>query len=382
MENKKPKQEGKLSAQAQKEIDKITEEEAQMAQWRKEMMASEVVKQYLDQYDEDSVNSFLDRYLSQKASWVKYGDMYAKMKEEEELQFENEANQYLEMIQQKKLFDLQCQWRAEKVQLDGIVITYDLFAWGDDILNCPLIEPINEDDIAFCQHYLYTGNLYDEDADLDPDWQDYDSIKEGYKTDNREGYYPAWYEFYDERKGTGANLLMPDIRGEKENFYRDLYFDERDAKEQAAEAPAQQPATNSKPTLSTYDDKVMEYLIYKFENKQVQYQYKACKWGISDSYEEERLQQMFRLLTKAEEFVPIEANSNWLEALELAVAKYKRRKVAEALPGVWEQYMMNIEMGIAFHVERESIHKQLRDIVGQQILTGRRLNGEPEDFNF
>jgi hypothetical protein len=371
-----------LSPSARQEIKKITEDEAIMAQWRKEMMASEVVREYLDKYDADSVNSFLDNYLNQKLSWVKYGDMYAKMKEEEELQFENEAYQYLEMIQQKKLFNLQCEWRAEKVELEDIVLTYDLFAWGDDILNCTLIEPINEDDIAFCQHYLYTGNLYDEDAEIDPDWQDYDSIKEGYQTDNREGYYPAWYEFCDEQKGTGVYLLMPDIRGEKEAFYRGLYFDERDAKEQVAEELARQPAINNKPSLSTYDDKVMEYLIHKFESKQLQQQYKACKWGISDSYEEERMQVLFKLLSKAEEPVPIEANSNWLEALELAVAKYKRKKVAEALPGVWEQYMMNVEMGIAFHVDRASIHKQLRDIVGKQILTGRRLNGEPEDFNF
>lgn len=36
---------------------------------------------------------------------------------------------------------------------------------------------------------------------------------------------PDWYEFYDERMGTGALLLLPDIRGKKENYYIDLFWD-------------------------------------------------------------------------------------------------------------------------------------------------------------
>ena len=47
-----------------------------------------------------------------------------------------------------------------------------------------------------------------------------------------------------------------------------------------------------------------------------------------------------------------------------------------------EQYQMKIQMGIAFSAEGKSSHKPVRDIWLQNILNGRRLNGEPEDLNF
>lgn len=379
MEENNPQKRNKLSAKAQKEIKEIAEVEARKAQWHSEMMASATVRQFFEQYNEASVVSYLDYYLSQKNAWVRYGDMYASMKENEELRFDNEAQEYLKVIQHKKLFELQCLWRAEKIQLPGVQLTYDFWQWENNVLNCPFIDPVTEEDIALCRQYLLGGNV-DIDGDWSSlEWQNYDELKAGYNDDN-EGWYPAWYEFVDNRKGV-SNILLPDIRSEKESFYRDLYFDSQREAREAESAAYQKSIEGKKPSLSWYDDKATEFLIQTFESKEVQHQYKAYKWGTDDMWERENVQAMIDLLKSADEPVPIEANQDWFQGLNLAVFKYKCKKIAEALPRVWEQYNMNVQMGIAFPAE-DDYGKEAYDSIRKQILIGRKLNGEPEDLNF
>jgi hypothetical protein len=382
MEHKKPKQKRKLSAKAQQEIKTITEEEARLAQWKAELLASEPIQDYLKDYDEDSVKGFIDSYVSNKNLWFRFGKMYAKMKEDSDLRFDNQANEYLDMILQKKLFEKQCLWRAEQITLPGIEFTCDFRYWQMDVFNCPFLEPITAEDIALCQRYIEDGDM-DPDEDMNQyDWQEYDDIKEGYKTDNEEGYYLSWYEFWDTYRGTRGLLDLPDIRGDKEMFYRDIYFESvREEREEMAAASKKQ-WEERKPSIYTHDKEVLEKFVKKFEDKEMQFLYNGYKWSEITSDAQDIVEEHINLLLAAQEPVPMEAHENWIEGLRLTVRKYKRKKIIEALPRAWEQYMMNIQMGIAFPEGDVYLSEDVKRIVRNQIFTGRRLNGEPEDFNF
>lgn len=382
MENKKPKQKRKLSAEAQKEIKQITEEEARLSQWKAELVASEPIQQYLKDYEEDSVKRFIDSYVVQKNLWFMYGKMYAKMKEDSDLRFDNQANEYLDMILQKKLFEKQCLWRAEQITLPGIAFTCDFRYWQMDVFNCPFLEPITAEDIALCQRYIEDGDM-DPDEDMNQyDWQEYDDIKEGYKTDNEEGYYLSWYEFWDTYRGTRGLLDLPDIRGDKEMFYRDIYFESvREEREEMA-AASKKRWEERKPSIYTHDKEALEKFVKKFEDKEMQSLYDGYKWSEITSDAQDIVEEHINLLLAAQEPVPMEGHENWIEGLRLTVRKYKRKKIIEALPRAWEQYMMNIQMGIAFPQGDVYLSEDVKRIVRDQIFTGRRLNGEPEDFNF
>jgi hypothetical protein len=382
MENKKPNQKRKLSAEAQKQIKGITEEEARLAGWKAEFLASEPIQQYLKDYDEDSVESFVDSYFFQKNLWYKFGKMYAGMKEDADLRFDNQANEYLGMILQKKLFDKQCLWRAEQIILPGIEFTYDFTHWQLDIFNCPFIAPITKEDIELCQRYMQVEDL-DPDYDMsDTDWQDYNEIREGYKTENMEGNYPTWYQFCDIYRGDKGLLHLPDIRGDKEMFYRDLYFESVKEEREEQAAASQKRWEERKPSIYVHNKEDLEKFVKAFEDKEMQFLYNGFKWSEINRDAAEIVEEHINLLLSAQDPVPLEAHDNWIEGLELTVRKYKCRKISEALPRAWEQYMINIQMGIAFPEGDVEMYEDARILVRQQILTGRKLNGESEDFNF
>ena len=87
----------------------------------------------------------------------------------------------------------------------------------------------------------------------------------------------------------------------------------------------------------------------------------------------------------ADEPIPMPANYNWQDAIKQAANSFVNKKTAEALPEAWEQYLMKKQMNIAFSSETEHMHKtflQLKKFYEELILQGRKLSGEPEDFNF
>ena len=83
-------------------------------------------------------------------------------------------------IQQKKLFDKQCQWRAETFTHPAIETTSDFNYWEKNILNCPFIDPITEEDVALYIEFLqeYLG----EDLTFLGRWQDYNSYNSSVAT--------------------------------------------------------------------------------------------------------------------------------------------------------------------------------------------------------
>ena len=79
------------------------------------------------------------------------------------------------------------------------------------------------------------------------------------------------------------------------------------------------------------------------------------------------------------------ANYSWQEAIKQAANSFVNKKTAEALPEALEQYLMKLQMNIALSNHEEKMYSTwlwIKNLNEERILKGRKLSGEPEDFNF
>lgn len=350
---------------------------------KKELQSEERFKNYFSGFNPVSVEQFISSYASQKSLWHRFGDFYIEQNEAEELQWIEAAVEHLAMIQQKKLFDAQCLWRAEKVTFPEVQICFDFQVWERDVLSCPFIEPITEADIELYQQYLQQNNM-----DLETDrwmesWQDYEQIKEAYNNEDSDFNFPEWYDFHNGRTGASSYLLLPDIRGEKENFYDDLSRIEERPKIEAQQAEYDKTRDKRPHLRSVYDADFMTWFVSTFEDQDTQAYYKAYLQQSKNRDSSEQLMRDVELLSSAGELVPIEAHHDWREAIANAVARFRVKKIAEFLPAAYEQYALNQSMGILPSNEKaRNDYGHIRELWANRILRGRELQGEPRDFNF
>lgn len=355
-------------------------------QLRKEMAGNVAMQAWFKNFDDYQVDGFLSMYVTHKKMWLEYAANYINDQEEAPIRWVNKASEHLPIIQQKKLFDLQCQWRAEKLDLPGIIICADFRVWEYDILNCPFLEPISREDIDLYAEYLLhenpdTGCL----AGGDENWQEYDEIIDAYNTDNEHCNFPEWYDFYNARRGTAMYMTLPDIRGQKEEAYEDLARKQQQEEREKDPAYVEPAPYDPSKFLSYYDEHRRNWFVKTFETKEVQELYATWEWKHRNSEMEEDLEYYIDVLMDADEPVAMPANYNWQDAIKQAANSFVNKKTAEALPEAWEQYMMKKQMNIAFSSETELLHKSflnLKKFREDMILLGRKLCCEPEDFNF
>ena len=354
------------------------------AEIKAEMEANTAMQKYFKQFEEYSVNNFITSYTMYKRLWLHYGKQYVENKEYHSIKWVSKAVEHLIIIQQKKLFDMQCLWHAEKITIPQVKICYDFLLWEKDVLNCPFLDPVSEDDIDLYAQYLQSENSFDGDEDYmwsTDEWQDYDEIKEAYETNNENRNFPEWYDFHNGRRGAGVYMTLPNIRGEKEEHYRSIAREANRKENEKNNPPQPYVAPNN---LWYHDIETREWFIKTFETKEVQEYYAAYQWNERNSGLEEDLEYYLNILYEADEPVPMLADLDWAEAIKKSAIKYRNQKIAEALPQAWEQYMINIQMNIAFDtdIKFEDVDNEIREMYIKSILKGRKLNGEPEDLDF
>jgi hypothetical protein len=71
-------------------------------------------------YNATSVENFIRSYKWLKAFILQHGNRWLEKEEQESLKWINAAQKHLGYIQQKKLFDAQCLWRAEQLTIPEI----------------------------------------------------------------------------------------------------------------------------------------------------------------------------------------------------------------------------------------------------------------------
>ena len=112
-------------------------------------MNCDAVKKLKEKYNDQSVENFVEQFSRDKVRILEWGPIYREWENKAHLQWIEEAFDKLKEIQQKKLFDLQCMWHSNKIELDGILICDDLKEWQRDKLNCPFLPPITLEEMEF-----------------------------------------------------------------------------------------------------------------------------------------------------------------------------------------------------------------------------------------
>lgn len=376
--------------QAQKNHDYL----ALKAFFEAELLASPAFAAAMAPYNPSGHASFAASYSSGKADLYTKGPTTVEAQSTKFLQFREAAADVLWHIQQKKLFDLQCQWRAEQLTLPQIYQCHDFNTWSHYIDRCDWLSPITADEVACYEAYLRSDSYDHESATM---WQQYEDFKLSEDPDRQheaDEELPAWYAYHNAVTGAGALLSLPDIRGAKEEVYRDLWRAENQQEQEATQPESEKMPWP--PSCSGPDDiaPFLDLFEASTDLPRLHRWRQAVKQArVQESWALEQAEYWYVcVLHNAGEAWPIKANADWRMALREAGIDYWRIHVADVLHEVWQEGEQHRAMGLPVTAPTGSRHiRPFEEIQwgladtnfwSNSILRGRELAGEPRNFDF
>lgn len=351
-----------------------------------EIKNSETAREYFANYRPDSIETFIKSYVSRKVHLLQCYEYYSGIyheKENSELDYYKKAEEILGVILQKKLFNLQLQWRAGQLVIGEIEIAYDFQFWEKHILACPFIPTITTKELEMMKEYLLS--FYEDDGieNFYTQWQDYDYITQKDEYGDLDNL-PDWYDFYDSRMGTRMLLLLPNLKGAKEDFYLGI------SSKPVEEANPSENSPEPLPYLNSYGESIFDFSKHFEKDKYFSALFKYYKY-----FEEkerkypnaDELKEAVQFLQTADRPVYLKSHLPWDQAILSAMKEYRNTRIVEALDFAYDEYLMMKELGLYKDKSPEEIKKEYNNdfivqLFHEKILEGRVQNGEPGDFNY
>ncbi len=323
-------------------------------------------------------DKFFKEYYGKEVTWsLSWGPKLIKRMHHNRNPFLYYTEDALCEIQQKKLFDMQCQWRAQLIEIKGISSTFDFEYWEINIRDAKFLSPISEDELKVYMDYLKSSE-YRVNWKCHT-WQDYKAIKNDYHTNSGRSLIPPWYHYHNYATQNSSLLQLPDIIGEKEKTYLQKYDEYRTetlTKNPDASIPDNRPRLpNDRDALINflrqfnYDNNVLNQVIGEVEETQgsiaFRYYYDATEY-----------------LVEEPEPLPIEENEDWKEAFLDVVYKYRNNRVAKLLPDMYADYLSNkLDQTVPCrkvdeNKKEQEARKQLAIEFGKILERGKQLCGE------
>ncbi len=332
-------------------------------QHREYLTSHERYLAYYAMHNPLTINRFIIEYAAIKQEIFINIGTYKNAYERHKMQFLSDADRYIDIILQKKLFNLQCQWRAGLVQLPFVDICADFVYWQHHIRSCPFIAPITPEELDICigflkEHIDHSEALFGEFSD----WQNYQGYKNyrlqlqnpNAKTKYLTIHYdsaviPDIYNYFDKAQHTVSWLDLPDKRGQKEEIYiREGYkIKYKNLKEKLktesdwanlANEETLEEASDSQPGLYAFDPidfiKIAEDAETQEAFKYYFHQRRLGHW----KEEDDETQMYFDFLKAFDEPIRIDGHENWRTALALSARRFKQNKIAEMLPYAYDSH--------------------------------------------
>ncbi len=393
-ENVEPNQPKNNNETGKKEVSKeptreerIAKTTADTTEWLKN---DATIQAYFNNFSASSIERFIEKYAHTKSMYCEYGSFFQEMMDVRASAYLERAEECLKEIQYKKLFDLYCLWNAEQIALEGVTICWEFYDLADDILNCHVLTPVQQNELDLYLAYMNSPH-YEYNAYFS--WMDICDIRNDSDIEDLE-MLPSWFLYHNQYTAAGSNLLLPKIREAKEDFYRDLNRDMRHEEIEAkyASGELQRPVPDERPHLWEHDYNQLMDFMQRFETPENirlfngYHDYgRAHNADIVDDDNDYINQQVQDILHAMDSLngtvIPIEANADWRKGLIAAWHKFEREQTIACLPFAYDNYLFRIANKIKFPAGDRDM-QDIVDSIKKQILSGRVLNGEPEDFNF
>jgi hypothetical protein len=332
-----------------------------------ELKQNSKVINYLAGYDPNSSESFIKYYANIKYLLLKHGESYKNGYERRIGFYKFWAEKYYWLIAQKKLFNLQCLWRAEKIDLP-VSISYEFTYWGRNIKACPFIEPVTEEELKVLIDYLDTTQEDCPEIDNEYSWQEYDEFKESEAGSEEEANYPDWYTYYDTYFGTPYLLFLPNICGEREERYLNAW------RAHEYPQPINTPVAETRPFLQYNNDQLLDFIRAVEPHKIVDY-FKFYRADTDYDYHEEALEhEVKRLLREPGDVIIPEGK--FPDVIYQAAHRLKIEKVKELLLIIHEEEVERREMGISRLPKKSMDEDAVLKVYREGIATGKQLLGD------
>ena len=356
-----------------------------------ELLRHEKLQDFLNQFrGNNDPEKFAAEYAQQKVNLVRYYKYYVRLMNEEEIEeteYQKSAHDALEALLQKKLFNLEQQWRANRLKLDELKISEEFNRWSRDIFSCPFIPPVIDYELDLLKRFLREStDRYENIADVSRQYS-YQEVRE--KDEN--GDYPnmpEWFKFYDTYMGTGNLLLLPDIRGPQEERYIDRFREEKSKGKPPVPAPTP-VEPDKRPFIFNMGHEYAACARLVETDTCIRYLFEAYD---RNKYREANRPDHFELdyaldkLQKADRPIRFDSKLIWHEAIFTAVYRYENERTAEHLDHVFAEYQMIHELGMQQDNSDDMLvqmyQNELIPKLREAVLVGRKLLGEPEDFDF
>ena len=340
---------------------------------------------FLDALPPTERESLIQHYLNRKAHYLTNGPEMLRHQLHDTIEHQEDAYERMFDIQQKKLFDLQVEWRAGRIRLPGIRVCHQFRHWEHNIHRCPFLPPITVAEYELYREYLATAA---QDVGFLPGshradcWQHYDGMREqweqiqaGVDLHQRDGIeYPAWYTYVDQHLQRPAGypfVTEPDKRGERQEHYIQLAY-----AEQAAQAPPRAPAAPPAPpdprpeyrTRAPYyipdaftdppdrhlvpkdgDDHFAEFTRRFHPDADHVLALNRAMRTENSTYSNtlhRRALDGYFLLHETDDFLPVFAHPDWRYSFTCTASDHHRRVLLAALPTVWAEYEFRIATGL------------------------------------
>jgi hypothetical protein len=366
-----------------------------------EYRSSEAAKAFFAAYEPKSTEAFLGKYAAAKARAVRYAHFHIKRIEgTREIQFPDDTRRAFNAILQKKLFNLQLQWRAGQIDLrPHVEISDDFIYWCDNIRQCPCLDPVTKDEVETMRAYLQQPFFDYRGFSRERFYQYYNHYMVDGEGGSRTIEEPDWFQYYNLRHGTSALALLPDTRGEIEERYRKAA-----AQKRKAEAAAQPPAAPYVPPPPYLHAGYKELIAFAAATADPcteaifrQQQKEAAERGqaeIASGVPDPEDILVFLRAIKTPPPVP-RAGVSWQQAAADVWNAYMGEAVAADLALEWETYELYRATGIrpaaedenhkmpalrAFR-DKEKEREESRKWAVDMILDGREALGEPRDLD-
>lgn len=349
--------------------------EKRKSQIAKEMMVDKRYKDYFDQYNPASVESFIQAYANEKAGLEVNGD-YTKVRQQSLIErWQKHAWACLKDIQYKKLFDLACQWHAEEIRnLPDIEMSMDFTTVQKYILDYEALPDITQEEVDFYINYLTEVEDSIEVYPYDKRFSSFKWIKEHYENHGEIGI--EYFDHHNTYTGNNRFLSLPDLRSAKEKRYMELGL--KDQKEHNIEDPGK----TEKPYLFSDDEEIIKFA-RQFNDRKFAYYMEDFNNWIREKNDLSIHTALDYLNKIYPDIVAVGSHSNWQDEIYDAAIKHMQNKVCEILPAVYQEYLMKKNAGIIITREKDRKNDDsFRDMFRQLLFKGRELSGESRDFNF